>query len=168
MQARAMRGLIIGLVSGALERLGGAMEKLVSLFALGVMAVLFTAIAQGQGETGALATDYPDPHCSRPEVKLIKPAYTHVGNVDDSGPVGSYNQKVKLYNREARDYDACMHAYIGNANAELKRVQTDANDRIHQITDAANARLKLIESKISAAVQDANQVSQDEAEMHKK
>lgn len=45
-----------------------------------------------------------------------------------------------------------------------KRVQTDANDRIQQIADTANARLKLIESKISVGVQDANQVSQDEAE----
>jgi hypothetical protein len=60
-----------------------------------------------------------------------------------------------------------MHAYIDNANAELKRVQTDANERIHQITGVTNSRLKLIEGKITAAVQDANQVSQDEAEKHK-
>jgi hypothetical protein len=57
-----------------------------------------------------------------------------------------------------------MHAYIDNANAEL----SDAKDRIHRITDAANARFKMIESKIAAAVHDANQLSQDEAENHNK
>jgi hypothetical protein len=139
------------------------MNKLVPVLALGVMCSLTPIAAQGQGEANNGPSDYPDPHCPRPEVKLIKPAYTHVGNIEDSGPVGSYNQKVKIYNRQAREYDACMHAYIDNANVELKRVQTDANERIHQVTDAANARLKMIEGKIAAAVQDANQVSQDEA-----
>ena len=128
---------------------------------------LATAAAQGQGNASSANSDYPDPHCPRPEVQLIKPAYTHAGNIEDSGPVGSYNSKVKAYNREARDYDACMHAYIDSANVELKRVVTDANERIRQINDAANARLKLIEVKIAAAVQDANQVAQDESEKHK-
>jgi hypothetical protein len=125
------------------------------------------AIAQGQGETGTNAAGYPDPQCPRPEVKLIKPAYTHVGNLEDSGPAGSYNEKVKLYNREAQDYDSCMHAYIDGANSELKRVQDDANQRIRQISESANARLKLIEAKVGAAVAEANQVSQDEAAKHK-
>ena len=101
-------------------------------------------------------------------MKLVKPAYTHRDYIEDSDPLGSYNEKVKIYNREAQEYDACMHAYIDNANTELKRVQTDTNDRIRRITVAANARLKSIECKIVAAVQDANQVSQDEAEKHNK
>jgi hypothetical protein len=143
------------------------MKKLVQALGLSMMIGLLPVAAQGQGDAGGAASDYPDPRCPRPDVKLIKPAYTHVGNIDDSGPVAPYNQKVKVYNREARDYDACMHAYIDTANAELKRVQTDANERIHQITDAANARLKQIEAKLAAAVQDANQVAQDEAEKHK-
>jgi hypothetical protein len=144
------------------------MKKLIPVLALGTMCCLLSIAAQGQGETNSAASDYPDPHCPRPDVQLIKPAYSHVGNIADSGPVGSYNSKVKIYNREAQDYDACMHAYIDNANTELKRVQIDANDRIRQITEVANSRLKLIEGKIAAAVQDANQVSQDEAEKHKK
>ena len=129
-----------------------------------VFGVIFClpAVAQGQGDAA-----YPDPQCPRPEVKLLKPAYTYVGNVEDSGPVGSYNSKVKAYNREAQDYDACMHAYINGANAELKRVQDDANQRIRQITESANTRLKLIEAKVAAAVNEANQVSQDEAAKHK-
>src|SRR5215469_12773360 len=131
------------------------MKHLIAASALGLMCLLAPIAAQGQGETSNAASDYPDPHCPRPEVKLIKPAYSHVGNIEDSGPVGSYNQKVKIYNREAQEYDACMHAYIDNANTELKQVLTDANNRIHQISDVANARLKIIESKIAAAVQDA-------------
>ena len=144
------------------------MRNILFIWCLGTVCCLLPIAAQGQGETNSAASDYPDPHCPRPDVKLIKPAYSHVGNIEDSGPVGSYNSKVKAYNREAQDYDACMHAYIDNANTELKRVQTDANDRVHQIIGAANARLKLIESKVAAAVKDANKVSQDEAEKHKK
>jgi hypothetical protein len=96
------------------------------------------AAAQGQGDVGAATTDYPDPQCPRPEVKLLKPGYTHTSNLEDSGPAGSYNDKVKVYNSEAQAYDACMHAYINGANAELKRVQDDANQRIHQISESAN------------------------------
>ncbi len=143
------------------------MKKLVQALALSFASGLLPVAALGQGEASSAASDFPDPHCPRPDVMLIKPAYTHVGNTDDSGPVAPYNQKVKIYNRQAQDYDACMHAYIDTANAELKRVQTDANERVHQITDAANARLKQIEAKVAAAVQDANQVAQDEAEKHK-
>jgi hypothetical protein len=143
------------------------MKKLVRVLALGVVTGLLTVAAHGQGEASAVAPDYPDPHCPRPEVKLIKPAYTHTSNIEDAGPVGSYNQKVKLYNHEALDYDACMHAYIDSANAELKRVRSDANARIRLITDTANTRLKLIEGKVAAAVQDANQVAQQEGDKHK-
>src|ERR1700722_17862331 len=137
------------------------MKQLFMAFVFCVIGCL-PAAAQGQGDAA-----YPDPQCPRPEVKLLKPAYTHTGNIEDSGPVGSYNSKVKTYNREAQDYDACMHAYIDGANVELKRVQDDANQRIRQVSESANARLKLIEAKVTAAVQDANQVSQDEAAKHK-
>jgi hypothetical protein len=143
------------------------MKQLIPVLAVGLMCSLVPIAARGQGEASSGPSDYPDPHCPRPKVKLVKPAYTHRDYIEDSDPVGSYNQKVKIYNREAQEYDACMHAYIDNASTELKRVQTDANNRIHQITDEANARLKMIESKVAAAVQDANQVSQDEAERHK-
>jgi hypothetical protein len=143
------------------------MKQPISVLALGAVCLLAPIAAQGQGEAGSGPSDYPDPHCPRPKVKLVKPAYTHRDYIEDSDPVGSYNEKVKIFNREAQEYDACMHAYIDNANTELKRVQTDANNRIHQITDVANARLKMIEGKIAAAVQDANQVSQDEAAKQK-
>jgi hypothetical protein len=137
------------------------MKQLFMACVFGVIACL-PAVAQGQGDAA-----YPDPQCPRPEVQLLKPAYTHVGNIEDSGPVGSYNTKVKAYNSEAQAYDACMHAYIDGANVELKRVQDDANQRIHQVSESANTRLKLIEAKVSAAIADANQVSQDEAAKHK-
>ncbi|HEX4272872.1 MAG TPA: hypothetical protein VHZ32_15885 [Rhizomicrobium sp.] len=139
------------------------MSRLMMAFTIG--GCLMASMAWGQNET--VPADYPDPQCARPQVQLIKPANTYSNHIDDSAPVGSYNQKVRLYNGQARDYDACMHAYIDTANAELKRVQTDANDRIHQIANDANARLKTIEGKIAAAVHDANQVSQDEAEKHR-
>ena len=139
------------------------MSRLMMAFA--ATSCLVAGAAWGQGETAP--ADYPDPQCARPQVQLVKPINNYASHIDDTAAAGSYNQKVRLYNGQARDYDACMHAYIDGANAELKRVQTDANDRIRQITNDANARLKAIEGKVAAAVHDANQVSQDEAEKHK-
>jgi hypothetical protein len=150
-----MRGAISGLtLLGALLAISGASAQTAP-----------PGPAQGPGEMIGAASNYPDPRCSRPDVKLIKPGYVG-NNIDDNGPVSSYNKKVSLYNRQAQDYDVCMHAYIDNANAELKRVQTDANARIRLITDMANSRLKLIEAKVAAAIHDANQVAQDEGLKH--
>ena len=140
------------------------MKNLMTALALSIG--LATVAARAQGDAN-IASDYPDPHCARPEVKLIKPGYTGKGNIEDSGLAGAYNQKVKIYNREAQDYDSCMHAYIDGANVELKRVQNDANAQIRLVSDTANTRLRLIEGKVAAAIRDANQVAQDEGLKHK-
>jgi len=124
-------------------------------------------VGVAQIEVATPSQEYPDPQCTRPNIKLIKPEYNHAGNMADSGAVGSYNSKVKAYNREAGAYNSCMHSYIDNANGELKRVQSDANDKIKQITDSANARLRHIEGKIANAVKDANEVADEEAVAHK-
>ena len=135
------------------------MRQVISVLALGLMCSLAPIAAQGQGGASSGPSEYPDPHCPRPEVKLIKPAYSHVGNIEDSGPVGSYNQKVKIYNREAQEYDACMHAYIDKANLDVKIIQEKANADLKQIGERANASMKAIQDKIGRAVTDASSVA---------
>ena len=63
---------------------------------------------------------YPDPRCTKPDIKLVKtPRPT---GIYDWGPVNTYNSKVEAYNRETNAYDLCMHAYIDNANREVKTI----------------------------------------------
>ena len=124
-------------------------------------------VGVAQLEVAASSQEYPGPQCTKPGVKLIKPESDRTGTVSNLGAVGSYNSSVKTYNREARAFNSCMHSYIDSANGELKRVQSDANDKIKQITDSANARLRDIEAKIANAIKNANEVADEEAATRK-
>jgi len=106
------------------------------------------------------AVNYPDPQCQKPQVDRIDRPQTHYGaDGFDAGAVGSYNSKVKAFNKEAAVYNSCMHAYIDKANVDVKRIQEKANADLKQITDRANASMKLVQDKIRQAVADANGVA---------
>ena len=107
------------------------------------------------------AANYPDPLCKKPQVNMIRPgAQVNSGNnAIDSGPVGSYNSKVKAFNKEAAAYDTCMHAYIDKANGDVKTIQEKANGDLKQITERANGSMKAIQDKIRQAVAEANSVA---------
>ena len=77
----------------------------------------------------------------------------------DSGAVGSYNSRIKAFNRDSAAYNACMHAYIDSASRDVKIIQDKANADLKQITERANAAMKAIQDKIAQAVADANDVS---------
>ena len=107
---------------------------------------------------------YPDPQCVKPQATMVRPVAGLNLGVEgrtsvDNGPVGSYNSKVKLFNKQASAYDACMHAYIDKANGDVKRIQDKANADLKQISERANASMKAIQDKIRQAVSDANSVS---------
>jgi hypothetical protein len=106
------------------------------------------------------AANYPDPQCQKPDAERIGKPQTHYGSDGyDAGAIGSYNSKVKAFNKEAAAYNSCMHAYIDKANIEVKRIQDKANADLKQVTDRANASMKAIEDKIRRAVADANGVA---------
>ena len=98
---------------------------------------------------------YPDPQCTRPRVNLVKPGALN----DNSGAVNTYNLKVKAFNREGAAYNSCMHAYLDQANRDVKVIQEKANADLKQITERANASMKVIQDKIRHAVADANDVA---------
>ena len=107
------------------------------------------------------AANYPDPLCKKPQVNMIRPG-TQINsgnNAIDSGPVGSYNSKVKAFNKDAAAYDTCMHAYIDTANRDVKSIQEKANADLKQISERANASMKAIQDKIRQAVAEANSVA---------
>ena len=128
------------------------------------LAVFLTCSSTAGAQTPAveaLPDTYPDPQCVKPQVNMIRPG-TQINsgnNAVDSGPVGSYNTKVKAFNKQAAAYDACMHAYIDTANRDVKVIQDKANADLKQLTERANASMKAIQDKIRQAVAEANSVA---------
>jgi ElaB/YqjD/DUF883 family membrane-anchored ribosome-binding protein len=113
--------------------------------------------------TEALPDSYPDPQCIKPQVNMIRPG-TQINsgnNAIDSGPVGSYNAKVKAFNKQAAAYDSCMHAYIDKANSDVKTIQDKANADLKQVSERANGSMKAIQDKIRQAVAEAKSVAAD-------
>lgn len=100
-------------------------------------------------------SDYPDPHCIKPQVNMVKPTTV----VDNYEAVYRYNAKIKAFNRDAAAYGACMHAYIDKANGDVKIIQDKANAELKQISERANAAMKAIQDKIGQAVADAQSVN---------
>jgi len=66
----------------------------------------------------------------------------------------AFEERVKAYNLEVKNYNACMQAYIDGARVEIKRTQEQANIDIRRITDSANDRVHKIEAKIADAMAD--------------
>lgn len=117
--------------------------------------------AQPVAEALPDATNYPEPQCKKPQVNLVRPDVQvgGRGNAIDSGALGSYNSRVKAFNRDAGAYNSCMHAYIDKANGDVKVIQDKANADLKQITERANASMKAIQDKIRKAVAEANSVT---------
>lgn len=111
----------------------------------------FSSVAWAQA--GTLPDSYPDPQCIKPSVNMVKP------EAANSAAVGSYNAKIKTFNKQAAAYDSCMHAYIDKANGDVKTIQDKANADLKQVTERANASMKAIQDKIGQAVADAKSVT---------
>jgi hypothetical protein len=134
-------------------------------WALAAFFLCLTSGAWGQ-DADALpdAAHYPAPNCIKPQIDLVSPKMTintkvGAGAEYDSGNIGSYNSKIKAFNKAAAAYDSCMHAYIDKANGDVKRIQEYANTELKRITDQANGAMKAIQDKIRQAVSDANGVA---------
>ena len=120
-----------------------------------------TARAQAPDAQPAGAA-YPDPSCTKPQTAAVKPTVqvdTSRGVSINSGAVGSYNSRIKAFNREAAAYNACLHAYIDTANRDAKAFQDKTNAELKQVAERGNASIKAIQDKIRQAVEDANSLS---------
>ncbi len=127
-------------------------------FALAALVAGLSPIAWAQDAA------YPDPQCTKPQTAAVKPdgrVGGGRGNSINSGADGSYNARVRAFNRDAAAYNACMHAYIDTANRDVKTVQDKANADLKQVSERANASIKAIQDKIRQAVDDANGVVAD-------
>ena len=122
-----------------------------------VMLALLSLAGPAQAEENVPVVPFPDPQCTKPDLNLIKPPeLKHVGNMYHLGPVGSYNSRVKAFNRATEVYASCIHTYVEDANREVERVQNQANSDMKRIRDNANATMAAIQDKIRKAVAEGN------------
>jgi hypothetical protein len=131
------------------------MRKCLGVF-VGLM-ILNTSHARAQGEPTALG--YPAPDCVKPDPKLIKPEIEF-----SNGIYAPDNSRIVRYNRQAKAFDDCMHAYIENSKAAIAQIRDKANSDIKQVSDRANSAIKAAEARLRDAVSEANMVSAEEAD----
>lgn len=90
---------------------------------------------------------WPPPDCEKPDAKILA---MRPGN--DADGIMAYNARVHRFNRMSEAFNACSRAYAENVNREIDRVRTAAQERVKQIVEQANARIRVIEAEINAAV----------------
>ena len=132
------------------------------LFLLGSILIASVLPLQAQAPDAASVsspelTNYPEPHCTKPQVNLVAPTTLN----DQFGSVGQYSAKVAKFNRDFKAYSACMHAYIDKANVDAKRIQDEAAADMKRITERANLSTKDIQDKAAQASAEEQGVTAD-------
>jgi hypothetical protein len=147
--------------------------NIIRLVVLAITGIFCVDDAMAQAADTSQANSYPESQCAKPDLKLIKPPeITHNGNMYDSGPVGSYNSRVKAFNKANEAYASCIHTYVENGNREVQRIQEEANADMKRIKDNANASMAAVHDKIQKALQEGNDFAAQQnalaAELEKK
>jgi hypothetical protein len=62
---------------------------------------------------------YPAPSCERPDKKRLGGA----PGVQDQDAMRAYNFKIKSFNDKAVAFNACIKAYVDNAQNDINRIQ---------------------------------------------
>jgi hypothetical protein len=137
------------------------MAKIISIVVLATISIYCADVAVAQDADRM--QPYPDPQCTKPDLGLIKPP--KLGDVTDdtyNARARAYNSHVKEFNRTSEAYRTCVHAYIGNANREVKRIQDQANADLKRVTDNSNAAMDAVQGKVKQAISDLNDFARAE------
>ncbi len=133
------------------------MKKIICALVLGAITSDYTNSGNAQVAEATPAMAYPDPQCTKPDLGLIKaPQLGDVTDAEYNARARAYNSHIKEFNRASEAYRACVHAYIGNANREVKRIQDQANADLKRITDNSNAAMDAVQGKVKQAISDLN------------
>lgn len=121
--------------------------------------IVLTVVLAGLPPAAWAQDSYPDPDCRKPDAARVKLPDVHPGpGAFDNGAVGSYNSRIKAFNRDQAAYNDCIHAYIDTANRDAKTVQDKTNAELKEVSARGNASMKLIQDKIRRAVAEANEL----------
>jgi hypothetical protein len=75
---------------------------------------------------------YPAPVCEKPDKKRLSGA----SGVQDQDAMRAYNLKIKAFNDKAVAFNACIKAYIDNAQNDINTIQAI----VHAAVAEANAQ----------------------------
>ena len=142
-------------------------RKIVGPLVVAIVTGSYANVAIAQAAETVPGTGYPDPQCTKPDVKLIKPPKLDVAG--DAGAAATYNARARAYNSEvkafnqsAATYRACVQIYVETASREVKRIQDQANADLKRITENSNAAMDAIQDKIKRATAGLNDLVRDE------
>jgi hypothetical protein len=122
---------------------------------LGAITIFYANAGSAQVADRIHEMAYPDPQCAKPDLGLIKPP--ELGDVTDAAynaRARAYNFHIKAFNQASEAYRACVHAYVDNANREVKRIQDQANIDLKRITDNSNEAIDTVQGKVKRAISD--------------
>jgi hypothetical protein len=133
------------------------MGKIIGALAIASITFSYANAGMAQVAETVPATAYPDPQCTKPDLGLIKPP--QLGDATDdtyNTRVRAYNFHIKEFNQASEAYRACIHAYVDNANREVKRIQDQANVDLKRITENSNTAMDGVQGKVKQAISDLN------------
>ncbi len=110
----------------------------------------FAAFAlQGQAAFAQPPAEYPlaPAVCPKPDENLIKSRGGYAGRMQTPD-----DEKIKLYNSQARAFNDCMRKLIDSSSAEIDRVRNDGNAAIKAVAETANRQSVDIAEKMEAAI----------------
>ena len=85
--------------------------------------------------------------CQKPDESLIKSRGGYAGRME----MGD-EEKIKVYNAQARAFNDCMRKLIDSGNREMDRVRDDGNAAIKAVAETANRQSRDIAEKMEAAI----------------
>ena len=85
--------------------------------------------------------------CQKPDEGLIKSRGGYAGRMETPD-----DEKIKLYNSQARAFNDCMKKLIDSSSAEMDRVRNDGNAAIEAAAETANRQSIDITGKMEAAI----------------
>jgi hypothetical protein len=110
----------------------------------------FAALALRGGSVFAQppAANAPAPAvCQKPDESLITSRGGYAGRMETPD-----DEKIKLYNAQARTFNDCMRKLIDSSSAEMDRIRDEGNAAIKAVAETANHQSIDIAEKMEAAI----------------
>jgi hypothetical protein len=106
------------------------------------------ALQGGSAITQLQAAYPPAPMvCQKPDESLIKSRGGYAGRMETPD-----EEKIKLYNSQARAFNDCMRKLIDSGNAQMERVRDDGNAAAKAVAETASRQSRDIAGKMEAAI----------------
>ena len=103
---------------------------------LAALLVLVAAPAAAQSRGNLPADFYPGPACEKP----VKAQLGGRPNPEDRKSIAAYNEKVKIFNRQAEIFNACMKDYRDRAQNDIDVILATVHAAVAEVNASEEAR----------------------------